>query len=108
MFIAEDNGIVILGSDKRGTIYGIYELSRQLGVSPWYWMADAPIARHSEVWVKLDAAPGKHNLKIVMIDPEIVVEQVVVNSDNSHYSYFGANRVLEQHSTSARPAQTNP
>lgn len=52
MLIAEDNGIVILGSDKRGTIYGIYELSRQIGVSPWYWMADAPIAKHSEVWVK--------------------------------------------------------
>ena len=45
-------GAVILGSDKRGTIYGIYELSRQLGVSPWYWMADAPIAKHDEVWVK--------------------------------------------------------
>lgn len=28
--------LVIAGSDKRGTIYGIYELSEQLGVSPWY------------------------------------------------------------------------
>ena len=52
LLIAEGNRIVILGSDKRGTIYGIYELSRQLGVSPWYWMADAPIAKHKEVWVK--------------------------------------------------------
>ena len=33
-------GLVIAGSDKRGTIYGIYELSRQIGVSPWYWWAD--------------------------------------------------------------------
>ena len=32
----EKGEILILGSDKRGTIYGIYELSRQLGVSPWY------------------------------------------------------------------------
>lgn len=32
--------LVIAGSDKRGTIYGIYELSEQLGVSPWYWWAD--------------------------------------------------------------------
>lgn len=52
LLIADEGRIVILGSDKRGTIYGIYELSRQLGVSPWYWMADAPIARHDEVWVK--------------------------------------------------------
>ncbi len=44
--------IVIAGSDKRGTIYGIYELSRQLGVSPWYWWADAPVAQHAQAWVK--------------------------------------------------------
>ena len=34
--IFTDKGkLVILGSDKRGTIFGIYELSRQIGVSPW-------------------------------------------------------------------------
>ena len=44
--------IVIAGSDKRGTIYGIYELSRQLGVSPWYWWADAPVAHHDEAYVR--------------------------------------------------------
>jgi hypothetical protein len=43
--------LVIAGSDRRGTIYGIYELSRQLGVSPWYWWADAPVARHDEAYV---------------------------------------------------------
>jgi len=49
--IFNDKGkLVILGSDKRGTIYGIYELSRQMGVSPWYWMADAPIAKHDELY----------------------------------------------------------
>lgn len=50
--IFTDNGrLVVLGSDKRGTIYGIYELSRQIGVSPWYWMADAPISRHDKIYV---------------------------------------------------------
>ena len=43
--------LVIAGSDRRGTIYGIYELSRQLGVSPWYWWADAPVAKHDEAYV---------------------------------------------------------
>lgn len=33
-------------------------------------------------------APGKHTLKIVMIDPEIVVEQIVLNPDNNRYGYF--------------------
>ena len=36
-------GLVIAGSDKRGTIYGIYDLSEQMGVSPWYWWADVPV-----------------------------------------------------------------
>ena len=50
--IFTDKGqLVILGSDKRGTIYGIYELSRQIGVSPWYWMADAPIAHHDNLYI---------------------------------------------------------
>ncbi len=51
--IFTDKGkLVILGSDKRGTIYGIYELSRQIGVSPWYWMADAPIQKHDQLFAK--------------------------------------------------------
>lgn len=41
-----DEALVIAGSDKRGTIYGIYELSEQIGVSPWYDWADVPVERH--------------------------------------------------------------
>ena len=44
--------LVIAGSDKRGAIYGIYELSRQIGVSPWYWWADVPIAQHQYIYIK--------------------------------------------------------
>ena len=36
--------IVIAGADMRGTIYGIYALSEAIGVSPWYWWADIPVA----------------------------------------------------------------
>lgn len=38
-----NEALVIAGSDKRGTIYGIYELSEQIGVSPWYDWADVPV-----------------------------------------------------------------
>ena len=44
--------LVIAGSDKRGTIYGIYELCRQLGVSPWYWWADVPALQRKEAFVR--------------------------------------------------------
>ena len=43
--------LVIAGSDMRGTIYGIYELSEQLGVSPWYWWADVPAKKRPSAYV---------------------------------------------------------
>lgn len=43
--------LVIVGSDKRGTIYGIYELSEQLGVSPWYWWADVPPKKRASAYI---------------------------------------------------------
>lgn len=51
MFIVTtaDNHIIIAGSDRRGTVYGIYELSRQMGVSPWYWWADVPTTHRDYV-----------------------------------------------------------
>ena len=51
-----DSALIIAGSDKRGTIYGIYDLSEQIGVSPWYWWADVPVAHKDALFVK----PGKY------------------------------------------------
>ena len=44
--------LVIAGSDKRGTVYGIYELSKQMGVSPWYYWADVPVEQHAAIYIK--------------------------------------------------------
>ena len=43
--------LVIAGADKRGTIYGIYDLSEQIGVSPWAWWADVPVAHKDALYV---------------------------------------------------------
>jgi hypothetical protein len=48
--------LVIAGSDKRGTIYGTYELSEQLGVSPWYWWADVPSKHREQAYI----LPGRY------------------------------------------------
>jgi len=47
-----ERGLVIAGSDKRGTIYGVYDLSEQIGVSPWYWWADVPAEHHDTLVVQ--------------------------------------------------------
>jgi len=44
-----EQALVIAGSDRRGTIYGIYQLSELIGVSPWHWWADVPVKRKNRV-----------------------------------------------------------
>src|SRR4030095_4159199 len=44
-------GLVIAGSDRRGTAFGVFELSQAIGVSPWYWWADVPPVRHANLFV---------------------------------------------------------
>lgn len=60
-----NNALVITGSDRRGTAYGVFELSEQMGVSPWYWWADVPVKKKSELYVnagilKTDAPAVKY------------------------------------------------
>lgn len=55
-FPGVDKALVIAGSDKRGTIFGVYDLSAQIGVSPWYWWADVPPAHKKAIYV----SPLKH------------------------------------------------
>ncbi|WP_295803403.1 glycosyl hydrolase 115 family protein [uncultured Microbulbifer sp.] len=43
--------LVIAGSDRRGAAYGVYELSEQIGVSPWYWWADVPVKKSRHLYV---------------------------------------------------------
>lgn len=45
-----DQALVLAGSDKRGTIYAIYDISEQIGVSPWYWFADVPPKKHDALY----------------------------------------------------------
>jgi hypothetical protein len=46
-----EKGLVIAGSDRRGTAFGVYELSQAIGVSPWYWWADVTPVKKSALYV---------------------------------------------------------
>ncbi|KAF2828740.1 hypothetical protein CC86DRAFT_347184 [Ophiobolus disseminans] len=54
--------LVLAGSDKRGTIYAIYDISEQIGVSPWYWWADVPPKKKTDIYalptVKTQGSPS--------------------------------------------------
>jgi len=47
--------LVIVGSDRRGAIYGAYDVSERIGVSPWYWWADVPVERRENVYLTAGA-----------------------------------------------------
>jgi hypothetical protein len=68
-----DSALVIVGSDKRGTIYGIYELSYQIGVSPWYYWADVPVKKSSSLFV----IAGRH----VINSPAVKYRGIFLNDE---------------------------
>jgi hypothetical protein len=73
-FPGVSEAIVIAGSDKRGTIYGIYEISQQIGVSPWYYWADVPVEKKENVYFKkgiyTDGEPAVEYRGIFLNDEE--------------------------------------
>jgi hypothetical protein len=68
-----DRALVIAGSDKRGTVYGIYDLSRAMGVSPWYWWADVPVPHHDAVYFP--------NQRLVQGPPAVKYRGIFLNDE---------------------------
>lgn len=65
--------LVIAGSDKRGTMYGMFDLSSAMGVSPWYWWADVPVEHKSSLYV----LPGPHSAG----EPAVKYRGIFINDE---------------------------
>jgi hypothetical protein len=56
------SALAIAGSDKRGAIFGLYDISEQIGISPWYWWADVPPKAKTHIFAsevtKTDGPPS--------------------------------------------------
>ena len=88
------SGLVIVGSDKRGTIFGIYDLSEQMGVSPWYWWADVTPEHKDALFVK----PGKY----VQGPPAVKYRGLFLNDEAPDLSNWITNKL------GLLPPGTNP
>lgn len=66
--------LVVVGSDRRGTAYGLFTISEAIGVSPWYWWADAPIAKRQELNLKVD--------KIISKEPTVKYRGIFINDED--------------------------
>jgi hypothetical protein len=65
--------LIIAGSDRRETAYGIFELSKQMGVSPWYYFADVTTVRHEAIYV----GAGRYVLK----SPSVKYRGIFINDE---------------------------
>jgi hypothetical protein len=70
--------LVITGSDKRGTIFGIYDVSAKMGVSPWYWWADVPVRVQKNLYV----LPGRHTDG----EPAVKYRGIFINDEAPSFS----------------------
>lgn len=77
-FSGVDRAFVIAGSDKRGTIFGIYDVSSQIGVSPWYWWADVPVKEQKSLYVR----PGSYTDG----EPTIKYRGIFINDEAPAFS----------------------
>ena len=73
-----DRAMVITGSDKRGTIFGLYDLSSKIGVSPWYWWADVPVKKQSNLYV----LPGRFSIG----EPKVKYRGIFINDEAPAFS----------------------
>ena len=79
--------LVILGSDKRGTIYGLFHVSELLGVSPWVWFADAVPAKKDNVALSEEA-------RYISKEPSVEYRGIFINDEwpsygNWTFEHFG-------------------
>ena len=72
-FLGVDKALIIAGSDRRGTIFGIYDVSKNIGVSPWYYWADVPILKHDSLFVK--------NGRYVFDSPKVKYRGIFLNDE---------------------------
>ena len=62
-FPGVDKALVIAGSDRRGTAYGAFTLSEEMGVSPFYWWTDVPVTPMAHLYVKADYTSPEPSVK---------------------------------------------
>lgn len=73
-FPGVNKALIVVGSDRRGTAYGLFSISELIGVSPWYWWADAPVAKYNELNIKVD--------KFVSKEPTVKYRGIFINDED--------------------------
>lgn len=70
-----EQAVVVVGSDKRGTIYGIYHISELIGVSPWVYWADVPPVKREQLVLSEDI------LSVTSKEPSVKYRGIFLNNE---------------------------
>lgn len=79
-FPGVEQALVIVGSDRRGAAYGVFTLSEKMGVSPWYWWADAPIEKHEEIYLE--------KCNYISKSPAVKYRGIFINDESPAFRYW--------------------
>lgn len=65
--------LVIIGADRRGTAFGVMELCKRIGVSPWNWWADVPVKKSAQIWMEADS--------VIVDAPKVKYRGIFINDE---------------------------
>lgn len=87
-----DKALVIAGADRRGTIFGMYDLAEKIGVSPWHWWADVPVRKNKNIFItkSFHAAPAVRYRGIFINDEQPALGGwVAKNYGGFNHKFYG-------------------
>ncbi|KAL1900283.1 hypothetical protein Sste5346_002594 [Sporothrix stenoceras] len=83
----QDKALIIAGSDLRGAVFGAYGVSEQIGVSPWYWWADAPPTQRTHIAIRKSSSS---NNATVFGPPSVKFRGIFFNDEAPALTGWGA------------------
>ncbi|HEU4601034.1 MAG TPA: glycosyl hydrolase 115 family protein [Steroidobacteraceae bacterium] len=86
--------LVIVGSDRRGAVFGTYDVSNNIGVSPWYWFADVPVHKRADVFV---TAGSRQDAPKVRYRGFFINDEAPAFSTWAQIHFGGANAKMYEH-----------
>ncbi|OYU30782.1 MAG: hypothetical protein CFE39_11720 [Comamonadaceae bacterium PBBC2] len=86
--------LVIVGADRRGAVFGTYDIAEKMGVSPWYWFADVPVAKRTNVFI---TAGFRHDAPKVKYRGIFINDEAPALTEWAAKQFGGANSKMYAH-----------
>jgi len=74
-----DEELYLVGTDRRGTVYAVYELAEAAGVSPWYWWGDVAVKQRDHFSLAADTLVADH--------PSVRYRGIFLNDEEELYHW---------------------